>query len=158
VPPAVSLTVEEDGGEHQLCLEMANGTPVPPVYVDYVFAAVVGRIRMKIRPCLEMLRVELRQPEPPASGKYGEVFRAPVRFGADRDRLCINAEESVLPMDTADAALAPDGGARAHPRAAHSARGQRPSRRGAEGAHVRAAGGRLGGGRGEEAPRQRAHG
>ena len=106
IADAVSLTIEEDAEEHCLCLEMANGTPVPPVYVDYVFAALVGRVRMRIRPGLEVLRVELRQAEPQSSATYREVFRAPVTFGPAEDRLCFSAQEWVRPMDTADAALA----------------------------------------------------
>jgi AraC-like DNA-binding protein len=104
IADAVSLTTEEDADEHRLCLEMANGTPVPPV--DYVFAALVSRIRMRIRPGLQVLRVELRQPEPAASATYREVFDAPVRFAAAADRLCFSASEWSSPMDTADAALA----------------------------------------------------
>jgi AraC-like DNA-binding protein len=106
IADAVHLDVEESAGEHCLTLTMANGRPVPSVYVDYVFAALVSRIRMRIRPGLRVSRVELRQPEPPQAARYGEIFHAPVRFGAEADRLCFRAEEWVAPMDTADAALA----------------------------------------------------
>lgn len=85
---------------------MADGASVPPVYVDYVFAALVGRIRMQIRPGLQVQRVELRQPEPPTRARYVETFRAPVRFGAASDRLCFSDAEWASPMDSADPALA----------------------------------------------------
>jgi AraC-like DNA-binding protein len=61
---------------------------------------------MRIRPDLQVERVELRQPEPPASARYGEVFRAPVCFGAAADRLCFTHHEWTSPTETADAALA----------------------------------------------------
>ena len=106
IADAVTLDVCPDGEKHCLCLAMANGDPVPPVYVDYVFAALVGRIRMRIRPDLEVSRVELRQPEPAATEPYRRVFRAPIRFGAAADRLCFSAEEWTSPTESADAALA----------------------------------------------------
>lgn len=106
IADAVSLAVECDGEEQCLRLTRADGGPVPPVYVDYVFAALVGRIRTRIKPDLRVSRVELRQHEPPASAPYREHFRAPVRFGAAADRLCFSAEEWGAPLDTADAALA----------------------------------------------------
>ncbi len=78
----------------------------PPVYVDYIFAALVGRVRMRIRPELRVCRLELRRAEPPASDPYTEVFRAPVRFGATADRLCFTDEEWITPIEGADESLA----------------------------------------------------
>jgi AraC-like DNA-binding protein len=101
----VTLGIELDDGDHCLSLAMADGRPVPPVYVDYIFAAVVSRIRLRMRSALQVRRVELRQPEPPASAPYGAVFRAPVCFGAATDRLCFSASEWASPAENADAAL-----------------------------------------------------
>jgi AraC-like DNA-binding protein len=106
VAESVSLTIEQDREEHRLCLAMAGGGPVPPVYVDYVFAALVGRVRMRIRPELRVHRVDLRRPAPPATDPYTEVFRAPVRFDATYDRLCFDDEEWVASIEGADEALA----------------------------------------------------
>jgi AraC-like DNA-binding protein len=106
VADAVALRVDEDGREHRLTLTAADGAAVPPVYVDYVFAALVGRIRMRIRPDMRILRVELRQPAPEAPAVYAEVFRAPVHFGAASDRLCFSHEEWASPTVQADEALA----------------------------------------------------
>jgi AraC-like DNA-binding protein len=106
IADAITLTVDQDQGEYRLSLATADGGPVPPVYADYVFAALVSRIRMRIRPALEVRRVEFRQPEPRATAPYVETFRAPVRFGAAADRLCFGSEEWEAPMDSADAALA----------------------------------------------------
>lgn len=107
IADAVTLTIDRDGENYCLSLARADGSPVPPVYVDYVFAALVSRIRMRIRPGLQVLRVELRQPQPPSTAPYFETFRAPVCFGAAADRLCFSEEEWEAPMDSADPALAP---------------------------------------------------
>ena len=106
IADAITLSVEEREGEHCLCLARADAGAVPPVYVDYVFAALVSRVRMRIRPDLRVHRVELRQVEPASAAPYTELFRAPVRFGAAADRLCFSQEEWVSPMHTADEALA----------------------------------------------------
>ncbi len=106
VAEAVSLTIDEDREEHRLRLLMADGRPVPPVYVDYVFAALVSRIRMRIQPDLSVLRVELRQSEPESSSAYTQLFRAPVHFGATADRLCFSDDGWRAPTVDADEALA----------------------------------------------------
>jgi len=106
IADAVTLTVCPDREAHCLCLNRVDGGPVPPVYVDYVFAALVSRIRMRIRPALRVHRVELRQSTPANTAPYAEVFRAPVHFGAADDRLCFSEEEWNTPTDSADAALA----------------------------------------------------
>ncbi len=106
IADAVSLSIEGDGHEQRLCLAMVDGTPVPPLYVDYVFAALVSRVRMRIRPTLQVYRVDLRQPEPAGASAYAAVFRAPICFGASADRLCFSTVEWNAPMDTADTALA----------------------------------------------------
>jgi AraC-like DNA-binding protein len=106
IADAVTLRVERERGEYRLSLATADGGQVPPVYVDYVFSALVSRIRMRIRPGLQLGRVEFRQPEPPAVAPYRALFRAPVCFGAAADRLSFSVEEWNSPTESADAALA----------------------------------------------------
>ena len=106
IADAVTLSIDRHDDGYCLSLIMADGRPVPPVYVDYVFAALVSRIRMKIQPAMGVLRVELRQPQPPSAAAYVECFRAPVLFGASADRLCFSLEEWEAPTVTADEALA----------------------------------------------------
>jgi AraC-like DNA-binding protein len=108
IADALSLTIEHEDEEHRLCLATAAGGPVPPVYVDYVFAALVTRVRMRIRPDLAVQRVDLRQPAPapPVASTYMALFRAPVCFGAAFDRLCLSEETWNAPTVSADAALA----------------------------------------------------
>jgi AraC-like DNA-binding protein len=106
IADAVVLCVERDGQAHRLRLEMAGGGAVPPVYVDYVFAALVGRLRMRVRPELRVARLELARPEPPETRAYREFFRCPVRFGVALDRLCFDDAEWTAPLGHADEALA----------------------------------------------------
>jgi AraC-like DNA-binding protein len=61
---------------------------------------------MRIKPDLHVLRVELRQPAPPALAPYEKLFRAPVHFGAAEDRLSFSSEEWDSPTVSPDAALA----------------------------------------------------
>jgi AraC-like DNA-binding protein len=105
IADAVELCIDRDEAGFSLSLARADGGAVPPVYVDYVFAALVTRMRMRIRPDLQVRALELRQPVPISATPYTELFRAPVRFGAPADRLCFSAEEWEAPTATADAAL-----------------------------------------------------
>jgi AraC-like DNA-binding protein len=100
------LTIGSDGAVCSLEMSLADGSAVPGLYVDYVFAALVGRMRMKPRPHLKVRLVELRHAPPSDAGPYTACFRASVHFGAGADRLCFDAAEWDAPMDNADAALA----------------------------------------------------
>jgi AraC-like DNA-binding protein len=106
IADGVTLSIDEGEGGYRVTFSTAQGGPVPSVYVDYVFAALISRIRMRIRPGLRVDRVELRHAEPTTAAAYCEVFRASVHFGASADRLCFTTEEWDAPMDSADATLA----------------------------------------------------
>ena len=101
-----SLSVKHAGAEHWIEYILADGRAVPGVYVDYAFAALVLRIRMKIRTSLRVHRVDLRHPAPADMAPYTACFQAPVRFGADGDRLVFDDDEWHAPMDHPDEALA----------------------------------------------------
>jgi AraC-like DNA-binding protein len=105
IADAVSLEIERDSCAHCLRLARADGGAVPPIYVDYVFAALVGRIRLRIRPDLQVSRVELCQPRPAYAARYGDLFQAPVHFAAAADRLCFSDEQWHAATESADAAL-----------------------------------------------------
>jgi AraC-like DNA-binding protein len=106
IAEGIALRVTADASDHVLTLATATGGAVPPVYVDYVFAALVTRIRMRIRPDLAVRGVDLRQPAPADATPWTTVFHAPVRFGATTDRLCFASDEWRKPTVGADAALA----------------------------------------------------
>jgi len=105
ISETVSLSIEDLGSEHRLWLAAAEGRPLPSIYVDYVFAALVTRIRMRIRPQLAVRGVELRLPRPADPGPWEQVFRAPIHFGAAADCLCFSDGEWRAPTATADEAL-----------------------------------------------------
>lgn len=106
VADAVDLTIGSEQDTRCLRIAMADGEPVPPLYVDYVFAALVGRVRMRIRPELRVKNVGLRGSRPGPAEAYERAFQASVRFGADRDQLCFSSEEWGAPIAAADEALA----------------------------------------------------
>jgi AraC-like DNA-binding protein len=106
IADAMRLSIEPVGDERWLELSLADGGAVPGLYADYVFAALVGRIRMKPRCDLQVLRVELRHAEPAGAAAYRACFRGPVTFSAAADRLCFHISEWDAPMEHADAALA----------------------------------------------------
>jgi hypothetical protein len=106
ISDTVRLEIEDRGAEHRLWLAGAEGQPVPPMYVDYVFSALVTRIRMRIRPDLRLHCVELRRARPANAEPYEHVFQAPVRFGAAADCLGFSDEEWRAPTVLADEALA----------------------------------------------------
>lgn len=106
ITEAATLDIENDDDEYRLRLSASQGGAVPPVYVDYVFAALTSRIRMRIRTDLCVKRVELRQQEPVAHARYQEVFAAPIKFGATQDCLCFSRQQWETPTESADAALA----------------------------------------------------
>lgn len=106
IADALVLSIDQAGEEYGLRLARADGGAVPPVYVDYVFAALVGRIRMRARPELRVARVQLRQPEPDRRAPYVQLFGERVEFGAPADRLCFERDEWHAHVDGCDAALA----------------------------------------------------
>lgn len=106
ITDGATLSTGEDDAGPFLNMAGPDGAPVPPVYVDYVFAALVGRARMHMRSDQSLVGVELRRPAPEDPTPYEEFFRAPLRFGAAVDRLRLSPEEWAAPMDHADEVLA----------------------------------------------------
>jgi AraC-like DNA-binding protein len=105
IADSLMLEIDEGADGRSVTLSTVDGGPVPPVYVDYVFAALVGRIRMRICPRIRVQRVELRMPAPAVVTPYQEVFRSPVRFGAGIDRLSFATADWDAPTESGDAAL-----------------------------------------------------
>lgn len=106
INPTVTLSVQRGESEWRLVASLAGEKPVPSVYVDYIFAALVGRVRAYFRPGLRLGRVDLRQPAPPDPLPYLAAFQAPVNFGAAADQLCFADAEWGAPLETHDPTLA----------------------------------------------------
>lgn len=102
ISDGVVLTVEDDAAQPYLSLTGRDGRAVPSVYVDYVFAALIGRSRMHIRPEQVLARVEFTRARPDDPRPYETFFRAPVIFGADIDRLCLPRAEWDTPLEHGD--------------------------------------------------------
>ena len=88
-----SVVADESGPEPFMGMATEGGGSAPWMHVEYTFAAVVGRIRMHIRPGLSLSRVELAHPCPEDPSPYEEVFLAPVIFEAEVDRVYFTWEE-----------------------------------------------------------------
>jgi AraC-like DNA-binding protein len=106
IADAVTLSITHDDEGYSLTIQRADGGPVPPVYVDYVFAALVTRIRLHICSDLHVHRVELRQAQPARFDAYGETFRSPIVFGARADRIFFTDVAWQSRPSNADGALA----------------------------------------------------
>ena len=106
INPAVTLAAEHGEREWRLTATLTDGRAVPAVYVDYIFAALVSRVRAYFRPGLRVARLDLRRPAPADPAPYREVFRTEVRFGAPVDQLSFSDEEWHAPLETHDQLLA----------------------------------------------------
>lgn len=102
----VSIFVEPGEGEQRMGMTLADGRPAPPIFVDYTFAALTSRIRVRTRPALAVRRVGFRQPPPRDPSPYESLFSAPVFFGGSADWLCFSDEEWAAPTERGDASLA----------------------------------------------------
>lgn len=100
------VSLEPGGGEQRMGFTMADGRPAAAIFVDYTFAAVTSRMRVRTRPDLEVNRVELRRPRPVDPSPYESLFRAPVLFARSADLLCFSNEEWAAPTDRGDESLA----------------------------------------------------
>lgn len=101
----VSLKTVEDAHGGRLLPTMPAGGAVPALYVDFTFAAVLGRMR-HFRPSFTIARVDLRQTRPADAAPYADLFGLDVRFGAAVDQLCIARDEWDAALPTHDPSLA----------------------------------------------------
>lgn len=106
VNPAVALKVSQDHQGAALVAALAAGGPVPGVYVDYIFAALVGRVRAFFRPQLRLNGVDFQHGAPEDTRAYQEAFGSVVRFNADADRLTFSVDEWAARLETSDPTLA----------------------------------------------------
>jgi len=102
----VSLPVDEDEEWARITLVMEEGGLPPPVYAEYVFAAVIGRIRTNTRTSLAVARVEFVHEPLAEESRYEAFFRSPVHFGAAQNRFTLSRAEWEAPTDHGDEALA----------------------------------------------------
>jgi AraC-like DNA-binding protein len=102
----VRIFVEPGDGERRMGMTMADGSPAPPIFVEYTFAALTSRIRVRTRPRMRAMRVEFRHPPPQDASPYEALFLAPVLFDRSGDWLCFSNEEWTAPTERGDESLA----------------------------------------------------
>lgn len=81
IAESLRLSIVCDNKGHWLCLTTADGGQVRLMYVDHVFAALVSRVRMRIRPNLNVRRVDLRQTEGTTYREVSEAVRGELAKG-----------------------------------------------------------------------------
>jgi AraC-like DNA-binding protein len=87
-------------------ITMADGRPAPPIFVEYTFAALTSRMRVRTRPGMALKRVEFRRPPPRDRAPFETLFLAPVSFDRSGDWLCFSDEEWAAPTERGDESLA----------------------------------------------------
>jgi hypothetical protein len=102
----VRIFVEPGDGEKRMGITMADGSPAPPIFVDYTFAALTSRMRVRTRPGMAVKRVEFRYSSPQDPSPYESLFLAPVLFDRSGDWLCFSSEEWAAPTERGDESLA----------------------------------------------------
>jgi AraC-like DNA-binding protein len=102
----VRILVEPGEGEKRVGITLADGSPASPIYVDYAFAVLTSRMRLRVRPGMAVKRVEFRHSSPQDPSPYEALFLAPVSFDRSRDWLCFSDEEWAAPTETGDETLA----------------------------------------------------
>ena len=92
------LCFEERGSEVSVMIEWPAGAePAPPLSVDASFALLLELGRRGTGRHLRPISLELRRPNP-GTDKHGIFFACPIRFGAKRDRMVLNAADLDLPF------------------------------------------------------------
>lgn len=107
VTDAGELALEQRGEECHLLLHSASGEAAPAVEATDAFAALQVRTARGLSAgSVAPLRVELRRPAPADAAPYLRAFHAPVRFGADANRLVFAAADFARPLEGANPELA----------------------------------------------------
>ena len=89
---AVRLPIHEGRDEVTFGLESVPGSPAISLpYAEYVFAACYLRVRDAVGE-FEPLRVEFTPGPPADSREHERIFRAPARFGCERNRLVFSQQ------------------------------------------------------------------
>ncbi|MEZ5585872.1 MAG: AraC family transcriptional regulator [Sedimenticolaceae bacterium] len=73
---------------------------------DALWASVISLCRVSTGEGFAPVSLELARPQPPCVADFYALFRAPIRFGADRDVMVFRREDVERPLPTANRALA----------------------------------------------------
>lgn len=107
VSDALTLELSRDGERYRFRLLQPPGGPAPALEAIDAFAAIYVRTcRNRLGRDYAPLAVYLRRPEPQDPKPWHTVFRAPVFFGAEEDRLEFAAQDFDSHLDDANPELA----------------------------------------------------
>eukprot|EP01132_Coremiostelium_polycephalum_P020776 gene20776-24686_t len=107
VSDALSLELSREGERYRFRLQQPAGTPAPAFEAIDAFAAIYVRTcRNRLGREYAPLAVYLRRPEPADPKPWHTVFRAPVFFAAEEDRLEFAARDFDSHLDDANPELA----------------------------------------------------
>ncbi len=107
VSDALTLELSREGERYHFRLLVPPGSPAPALEAIDAFAAIYVRTcRNRLGREYAPLAVHLRRPEPADPKPWHTVFRAPVFFGAEQDRLEFAAQDFDSHLDDANPELA----------------------------------------------------
>jgi len=107
VSDALTLTLDGDGERYRFRMLQPAGSPAPAFEAIDAFAAIYVRTcRNRLGRDYAPLAVYLRRPEPVDPQPWHTVFRAPVFFGAEEDRLEFAAQHFDIHLVDANPELA----------------------------------------------------
>lgn len=73
---------------------------------DALWSALVSLCRVSSGESFAPVSLELERPQPPCAAEFYALFRAPIRFGAERDAMVFRRDDVERPLPTANRALA----------------------------------------------------
>ncbi|AUM67663.1 AraC family transcriptional regulator [Pseudomonas fluorescens] len=107
VSDALTLQLSRDEDRYRFSLDVPQGRPAPAFEAIDAFAAIYVRTcRNRLGRDYAPLAVYLRRPEPADPSPWHKVFRSPVYFGAEQDRLEFELSDFDSHLDDANPELA----------------------------------------------------
>jgi AraC-like DNA-binding protein len=100
------ITAREENDTATISLFTVMPVPIHPAMVEFTFAQLqIEARRLTRRPDLNPDAMHFRHSAPPDTSPHQALFRAPVHFGADVDKIVFSSWQLDLPLVTADSHL-----------------------------------------------------
>lgn len=101
------LVLTESDEEIRLVIENpVPDHPTAPEDLDAAFAAIVSLCRMCHGESFNPRRVTMSRSEPPDAGPFAAYFRAPIQFSGNENSICLDKEDALAALPTANAEVA----------------------------------------------------
>ena len=101
----VETSLDVDGGRAVVWQKAFGGLLIPPGIVENALANLIVIGRELTGAPLVPIEVQFTHAEPPYSREHARIFKAPVRFEAERDAVILPASALELPLPNADPQL-----------------------------------------------------